>query len=185
MTSDPYQELASAKRRRFVYGAVLRGLLTATVLVVLYYLLPFSALNGEAALRLVAGLVVFTGITLWQVRTITVSRYPALKAAQVLGLVLPLYLLVFASTYYLMEQASAAAFTQSLTRTDALYFSVTVFSTVGFGDIAPRSEVARIVLIIQMLGDLALLGLGARVLLGAVRRGRQRQADAGDDGVSS
>ena len=85
-------------------------------------------------------------------------RYPALKAAQALGLVLPLYLLVFASTYYVMERASAANFSQPLTRTDALYFTVTVFSTVGFGDITPRSEAARIVLIVQMLGDLALLG---------------------------
>jgi hypothetical protein len=34
-----------------------------------------------------------------------------------------------------MERASAASFTEPLTRTDALYFSVTVFSTVGFGDI--------------------------------------------------
>lgn len=181
MTSDPYQELASAKRRRLAYGAVLRGLLTATVLVVLYYVLPYRSWNGDTALRILAGLVIFTGITAWQVRTITGSRYPALKAAQALGLVLPLYLLVFASTYYVMERASAAAFTQPLTRTDALYFTVTVFSTVGFGDIAPRSEPARIVLMVQMLGDLALLGAGARILLGAVRRGRQRRADAGDD----
>src|ERR1035438_1547086 len=125
-----------------------------------------------------------SGIAVWQVRTIAGSRYPALKAAQALGLVLPLYLLVFASTYYLMERASAANFSMPLTRTDALYFTVTVFSTVGFGDIVPRSEVARIVLIVQMLGDLALLGAGARILLGAVRRGRQRRADTGDDAGS-
>jgi len=42
-------------------------------------------------------------------------------------------LLLFASTNFLMERASAASFTQPLTRTDALYFTVTVFSTVGFG----------------------------------------------------
>ena len=66
-----------------------------------------------------------------------------------------------------MERASAASFTQPLTRTDALYFAVTVFSRVGFGDITPKSEAARVVLIVQMLGDLALLGAGARVLLGA------------------
>jgi hypothetical protein len=52
---------------------------------------------------------------------------------------------------------------------------VSVFSTVGFGDIAPRSQPVRIVLIVQMLGDLAVLGAGVRVLLGAVRRGRQRK----------
>ena len=82
-------------------------------------------------------------------------------------MILPFYLLVFASTYFVMQRASAANFTQPLTRTDALYFAVTVFSTVGFGDITPKSEAARVVLIVQMLGDLALLGAGVRVLLGA------------------
>ena len=79
-----------------------------------------------------------------------------------------------------MERAAAANFTQPLTRTDALYFTVTVFTTVGFGDITARSETARIVLIVQMLGDLALLGAGARILLGAVRRGQQRRSETGD-----
>ena len=103
-------------------------------------------------------------------------RYPGLRAAEALGLIVPLYLLLFASTYFLMERASAANFTQPLTRTDALYFSVTVFTTVGFGDITAKSETARVVLIVQMLADLALLGAGARVLLGAVHRGQQRRS---------
>ena len=92
-----------------------------------------------------------------------------------------MYLLLFASTYFLMERASAANFTQPLTRTDALYFSVTVFTTVGFGDITAKSETARVVLIVQMLADLAFLGAGVRVLLGAVSRGRERRSDTGDD----
>ena len=184
-TSEPYQELTPARRRRLVAGAVLRGLLTTTVLVVLYYVVPYRTWNGNTALRVLSDLVVFTAITVWQVRTIIGSRYPALRAGQVLGLVLPLYLLVFASTYYVMEGVSAANFTQPLTKTDALYFTVTVFSTVGFGDIAPRSEPARVVLIVQMLGDLAVLGAGVRVLLEAVRRGRQRRTDTGDDADSA
>ena len=106
---------------------------------------------------------------------------PGMKAVETLGLLFPFYLLLFASTYFVMERASAASFTEPLTRTDALYFSVTVFSTVGFGDIAAKSEPARIVLIVQMLGDLALLGAGARLLLGAVRRGKERRSDTGDD----
>ena len=81
-----------------------------------------------------------------------------------------------------MFRRNAANFTQPLTRTDALYFSVTVFSTVGFGDITAKSETARVVLIVQMLADLALLGAGARVLLGAVRRGQQRRTDSDGDG---
>jgi hypothetical protein len=37
---------------------------------------------------------------------------------------------------------------------------------VGFGDITPESEAARVVLIVQMLGDLAILSVGIRILLG-------------------
>jgi len=84
-----------------------------------------------------------------------------------------------------MERSSAANFTQPLTRTDALYFTVTVFATVGFGDIAAKSELALVVLVVQMLADLAVLGAGIRVLLGAVHRGRERRSDPGDDAGAS
>ena len=180
MTIDPHQQLPAAKRRRLIYGAAGRALLTAIVLVVVYYVVPDRSWNGHTALRILAGLLVFAGITAWQVKTISGSRYPGLKAAQALGLIFPVYLLVFASTYYVMEGVSAANFNLPLTKTDALYFTVTVFSTVGFGDIVPQSEPARVVLIVQMLGDLAVLGAGVRILLGAVRRGRQRRTGTGD-----
>ena len=133
----------------------------------------------RTAVRLLASLLVFAAVMVWQVRKIIRSRYPGVQAVEALGLIVPLYLLLFASTYFVMERASAAAFTQPLTRTDALYFTVTVFSTVGFGDISPKSEAARVVLIVQMLGDLAVLGAGIRVLLGAVQRGRQQRPGTG------
>ena len=181
MTDRPDQELPRAQRRRLIAGAVLRALLGTAVLVVLYYLLPLNQpWNAATAVRLLVGLAVFTGVTVWQIKTVAGSRYPAMRAFEALGLIVPLYLLLFASTYFLMERASAASFTQPLTRTDALYFSVTVFTTVGFGDITAKSETARVLLIVQMLGDLALLGAGARVLLGAVHRGRQRRSGPGD-----
>ena len=181
MTDQADQELPPSTRRRLIIAAVLRGLAVTTALVVLYYLLPLDRpLDTGTAVRILIGLLVFAGITVWQVKAIAGSRYPGLRAAEALGFIFPFYLLLFASTYFLMERASAANFTQPLTRTDALYFSVTVFTTVGFGDIAAKSETARVVLIVQMLADLALLGAGAKVLLGAVQRGRQRRSDTGD-----
>jgi len=181
MTDQPNQEPPPAKRRRLIIAAVLRGLLVTTGLVVLYYLLPLDRpLDTSTAVRILIGLLVFAGLTVWQVNAIAGARYPGLRAAEALGFIIPFYLLLFASTYFLMERASAANFTQPLTRTDALYFSVTVFTTVGFGDITAKSETARVVLIVQMLADLALLGAGARVLLGAVRRGQQRRSGTGD-----
>ena len=181
MTYQRHPELPAAQRRRIIIRAVLRGVVVTTVLVVLYYLLPLDrSWDTDTAVRLLIGLLVFVGLTVWQVRAISGARYPGLRAAETLGLIIPFYLLLFASTYFVMERAAAANFTQPLTRTDALYFSVTVFATVGFGDIAAKSETARVVLIVQMLADLVLLGAGARVLLGAVRRGQQRRSDTGD-----
>jgi len=173
MTDDRYADLPATKRRRFIYHAVLRSVLAATVLVVLYYVLPLNRRwDTDTGIRLLVGLLIFAGVMVWQVRTIAGSRYPDLRAAEALGLIIPLYLVLFASTYFLMERASRASFTEPLTRTDALYFTVTVFSTVGFGDITAKSELARVLLIIQMLADLALLGTEVRLILGAVQRGQ-------------
>ena len=112
MTDQPDQELPRATRRRLIIGAVLRGLVVTTVLVVLYYLLPLDRPWGsDTAVRLLIGLLVFAGLAVWQVRAIAGSRYPGLRAAEALGLIIPLYLLLFASTYFVMERASAANFT--------------------------------------------------------------------------
>ncbi len=180
MTNQHFQALPAAKRRRLIFWAVLRSVLVAVVLVVLYYVLPLDRWGSDAAIRLLIGIVVFVGVMVWEVRAIAGSRYPGLRAAETLGLILPLFLVLFASTYFVMERASAASFTEPLTRTDALYFTVTVFSTVGFGDITAKSEAARVVLIVQMLADLVFLGAGLRVLLGAVQRGRGQSSGTGD-----
>jgi hypothetical protein len=99
---------------------------------------------------------------------------------------LPLFLLLFASSYVTMASTNAANFNvHSLTRTDALYFTVTVFSTVGFGDITAVSQTARLVVTAQMLLDLLVLGLVVRAFVGAVQLARQRADPPTDPGVSS
>ena len=71
--------------------------------------------------------------------------------------------------YFLMAQADADNFNaETLTRTDSLYFTVTVFATVGFGDITATSEAARVLVTVQMILDLIVLGLGVRAFVGAV-----------------
>ena len=73
-----------------------------------------------------------------------------------------------------MSLDDSGTFSEALTRSDALYFVVTVFSTVGFGDISPRGEAARLVVAAQMLLDLVVLGVGIQVILGAAKRGKAR-----------
>jgi voltage-gated potassium channel len=54
-----------------------------------------------------------------------------------------------------------------------------VFSTVGFGDIAPHGDVARIIVTIQMLLDLVVIGSVVRLLTTAAKIGSDRAAVAG------
>ena len=64
------------------------------------------------------------------------------------------------------------AFSQEdLTRTDALYLSVTIFSTVGFGDISATSQSARLVVTSQMILDLLVLGIGINAFVHAAQVG--------------
>jgi voltage-gated potassium channel len=166
----------TAPRRR-VLRALLRAALTSTVLVVLYYTLPLTGkLKASTVVLLLAGLAVFAGVIGWQLRAILRSQYPALRALEALAFAIPLFLLVFAAAYVKLADTQAHAFTEPLNRTDALYFTITVFSTVGFGDIAPVATAARVTTMVQMLGDLVVVGLVLRVMLGAVKEGRQRRA---------
>jgi len=108
--------------------------------------------------------------------------FPGLRAVEALAISVPYFLLLFASTYYVLANDSASSFAGPLTRTDALYFAVTVFSTVGFGDITARSQMARLVVTGQMIADLVILGLGIKIIVGAVKSRRQEQPD--DSGVA-
>ena len=71
------------------------------------------------------------------------------------------------------------SYTEPLTRLDALYFSVTMFATVGFGDITPVTELARVITVLQMLANLIFLGVVARVLFGAALDSRPSTAGPG------
>jgi voltage-gated potassium channel len=173
------EELPAGTTRRLMVRGLLRASLTVTVLVVLYFTLPITgSLDGSAALRLVVGLLVFAGVITWQVRAVLRSQYPGLRAVEALAFAIPLFLLVFAVAYLRMADADAGAFSEPLSRTDALYFTITVFATVGFGDITPKTDLTRVATMVQMLGDLLVVGLVLHLMVGAVKAGLQRRAAA-------
>lgn len=167
---------------RRIVRSFLRATGSTVALVTIYYLLPLEhSSNWAAFTMLVIGLVLFIGLIAFQVRSIVRSRFPALRAIEALATSVPLFLLLFASVYVVLSKISASNFGQPLTHTDALYFTVTVFSTVGFGDITAKTEAARLVVTAQMIADLLIIGIGLRVIVGAVTRSRQQQRpeDAG------
>jgi hypothetical protein len=178
---SPLHELSARERRTMLVTALFRTMGSVTVLVVLYYILPLDhATDAATVILLVAGSIGVVLVVWWEFRSILRSNYPGIKAAEALAVIGPLFLLLFASAYYLLERAVPASFGQRLSRTDSLYFTVTTFATVGYGDITAKTQGARIIVIFQMLADLIILGLGVRALFQAVQIRRQRQPATGD-----
>jgi len=155
---------------------VLRSVAMSVVICVAYFTLPMtSSLTGIAIIELILGLGGLTILLIWQIRAIVRSPYPLARAIEALAISIPLFLAIFASTYYLMGQAELGSWSEPLSRLDAAYFAVTVFATVGFGDITAVSGAARAVTTLQMIADVILVGLAARVVVGAVKEGLRRQ----------
>ena len=195
MTDSTVTELGARReatlRYRAAGWAALRAVASAAVVVTIYYLLPWDRSSTGAAITwLVIGLVVLIGLIAFQVRMIIRSPFPNLRAIEALATSLPLLLALFASlplllalfasSYVAMATHSASNFGEHLTHTDALYFTVTVFSTVGFGDITAKTEAARLLVTGQMITDLVVLGIGIRIILGAVTRSQQRRQQRQD-----
>jgi voltage-gated potassium channel len=178
--TDAVRQVRRPFRRAF--ATLLRALASTVGLVAIYYLLPLDTTSIRVAVGMLAfGLVALVGLVAFQVRSIIRARHPALRAVGALATSVPLFLLLFAATYFVMGGISEANFNVPLTRTDALYFTVTVFTTVGFGDIVATTEGARVVVMGQMLSGIVIIGLGARIIVDAVKRGQSRQPAQASD----
>ena len=152
MTGPMVADIEPRERNRIIAAATARALLTTAVLVALYYLVPVrETWRLSSGLRLAVALALFAAVLLWQVRIILNSKHPGVRAIEALAVIVPLFLLLF-------------------------YFAVTIFSTVGFGDITATSETGRVVVSLQMVLDLIILGVGINALLHAAKVGRQRQS---------
>ena len=172
-TETPDEPPARAQRAQAT-RSVLQSGAVALLIVVGYFVLPMTNLSGDTVAWLGLGLAGFGVLLVWQVREIIRSPFPRARAAGALITSVPLFFALFSVTYFVMSRTQPDNFNEPLTRLDAAYFTVTVFATVGFGDIVAVSQPARTVVLVQMLGDLLIVGLVARVLLKAVQAGLER-----------
>ena len=121
------------------------SLLTWVLIVGAFYVLPIGHESGlRAFVRLGADIALIGAVFAWQIRRISVAELPELRAVEALGIVIAVFLVLFSAIYLAMSHEAARTFTQPLDHTRALYFTITIFSTVGFGDITPRTDTARL-----------------------------------------
>lgn len=163
----------------------LRTVASLVVLLTVYYVLPLDRdMTTAWGVAVAVGLVVVGLVVALQLRRIVTSVHPVQRAIEALALSIPLFVIVFASIYLEYVHENPGAFTQGLSHTGSLYFTVTVLSTTGFGDITPVSDTARLIVSAQMVIDLILIGIVIKTVVAATRVGMQRRFGT-DDVVGS
>ncbi|HEU4947664.1 MAG TPA: ion channel [Kribbella sp.] len=175
MAENPTQLPPPAPRWRGAW-IVLRSLIISVAIVVAYFIVPMrSSMNRSTLAQVMLGIAVISALLVWQIRAIVRSAYPRARAVGALTITVPLFLIIFATIYFMMGQSDPDNWSQPLSRLDAAYYTVTMFATVGFGDITGISQTARAVTTVQMIGNLVLVGLIARVFVSAAQEGLRRQ----------
>jgi hypothetical protein len=172
MTAPPAspRPASPAPPRAERWKAAGRTVASALLLLLVYVTRPAGRPTDAVLALLIAGLAALMAVLVWQVRSIMRSPYPVLRAVEAFVVAAALFVTLFASGYAALSESDPAAFSEPLDRLGALYFTMTVLATVGFGDIVPVSDPARVVTTLQMVCGLAFLGVVGRLFLAAVQR---------------
>lgn len=171
-----FESLDRRERIACVSRTVVRIVATTTALLVAYALVPVGGRTGATGLvRLILGFLAFTAVLGWQLRSVTRAEHPRLRAAEALAIAFVLLVLGFAYTYLSLSRGDLSSISEHLDHVGAVYFALTIITTVGFGDILPRTDAARLVVIAQFLLDLLLIFVVVRVYFGAAQHIQRRR----------
>jgi voltage-gated potassium channel len=163
--------------RRAAIRSLVRATVVAVAVIAAYYLLPVRTRTDVGmALRIVLVCVALALVVAWEMRAVARAEFPRLRAIDALVSTVSVMVIAFAIVYLNMSQRHAEAFNTVLERTTSLYFTVTTLATVGYGDIHAQTDAARIVVMIQMVFNVAVIGTTVRAILGTARHRGGRSA---------
>lgn len=170
-----FSSLDKAGRRRAVRRSAVHVSTVLAGLAVIYLMAPADGYDWGIAqgvlLRLLGGLAIFVAVLALQVRRILRAEVPEATAVEAVIVGVSVFLVLFSLAYLTVSAADPLAFTEPLDRLDALYYTTATFATVGFGDIAAVSPLARTTVTVQMLLDLVVFVAVAKAAFSVARRG--------------
>jgi len=150
------------------------------VVLVAYFVLPVD--SDRAPIGVLAGILLSALALLGVVMVVATEVRSAQR--QLTGwhlvLLLEVALVVFSFTYYLVAVRDPHQFEGLGTRLDALYFSTTTVSTVGYGDVHATGQLARGIVTLHMLFNLVFIA--AVLNLARDTMSARRAARLGPDG---
>jgi voltage-gated potassium channel len=156
----------TGRRMWFRHGLVVFGL------VLIFYTVPLGPLDSIGRTALSVGLTLIGVVLLGWAITAQLRRQLADDPdAELHSLVMLLELVavVFALGYYLLDVTTPGEMAGLRTRTDALYFTLSTLTTIGFGDVHAAGQVARVMVIVQMVFDVIFVAAVVAVLSGRLR----------------
>jgi uncharacterized membrane protein SirB2 len=121
--------------------------------------------------------LIYLSAGVWAMLRINRSRHPLSIGILALSVMVTAMIVTFAMVYVTMSSGNPSNFNVPLEKISALYFTMTILSTTGFGDITASSDAAMIAVMAQMVVGLTLLTTLARVLVAAARSGAKRKLE--------
>lgn len=156
-------------------------------MVVAYFLVPVERGTDPGAL-VVRGTITAAGVfAAFQLISRQVRRQLETEGSPLSGLLLAIVaaVLIFALVDYVVAISSPREFDGLNTRVDALYFALTTLTTVGFGDVHAQGQLARVLLCIQLVFNVAVVAIAASILTRQIdRRLRERHGRPPDAGAT-
>lgn len=147
-------------------------------LLLVYFLVPYDAdrapIGVAAGVLLSVAAIVGVGVVIYR----ELERPDRRLGIVHLVLALEAVLMTFSFAYYLVATSAPGQFSGLATRLDALYFSTTTLTTVGYGDIHASGQVARGLVTAQLVFNLVFVGAFAALLR---ERWSIRRSDAAQD----
>ena len=146
------------------------------ILFAAYFLIPTKNVGQGSDLPwLILALGIFAAVAALQIPAIVSAPYPIVRAVGTMAMLVSLYILIFARIYLSISLGDPLVFNRPLDTVTALYFTVTVFATVGFGDIVAQSNGTMLLVTFQMLLNLAVIGTLIRLVTTAAQHGVARR----------
>jgi hypothetical protein len=143
-----------------------QALLNSTLLTAVYFIVPVGA-DHETWQLVWRGLATAAGLGLAIYLIVRqINRQLDDESTPLTGLLTALVagVLFFSLADYLIAVGFPGEFVDLQTRVDALYFALSTLATVGFGDVHAQGQLARTLVIVQMLFNTVIIATGLSVL---------------------
>lgn len=172
-----------------------RPIVALVAILVAYYAIPIGEF-GQAFLFGILVTTVGVGLLGWAIlgQTRRLAQDDTVDLP-FLTMLVGLVIFVFALGYFALDLSRPSEMADLETRTDSLYFTMQVATTVGLGDVHPEGQIARGVVILQMAFDVVFIAVAGGIIAGSVRdrmasgpprepRSRRRGRGRGDQDVT-